>query len=292
MKRVLICILCILMAGGCVQRVPVVQEPVQTESTPTQTPAAAPAVVELVVTVGPTATPVPTPTATPEPTPTPSPEPTPTPTPSPDPNRLMVALTFDDGPNNHYTMQFLDVLEKYGVRATFFVLASAIHEDNWDILKRMASLGCEIGAHGQNHEMMTGFNATENAKRLERTRQEIDEAVGGYETHLMRPPGGNRNNNVLRGAKTAEMAVVLWSVDSADWKVRNRTKILDTVKTKIENGSIVLFHDRIQQTLEAIDELIPWLLDQGYELVTVSELLQRDGSEIEYGEVYRKKTVE
>ena len=108
----------------------------------------------------------------------------------------------------------------------------------------------------------------------------------------MRPPAANSNNNVLRGAKAAEMAVVLWSVDSADWKVRNRTKILDTGKTKIANGSIVLFHDRIQQTLEAIDELIPWLLDQGYELVTVSELLQRDGSEIEYGEVYRKKTVE
>ena len=204
----------------------------------------------------------------------------------------MVALTFDDGPNNVYTMQFLDVLEKYGVRATFFVLASAIHDDNGYILQRMVDLGCEIGVHGQNHDMMTGFDASTNAKRIERTKLEISEAIeGGYETHLMRPPGGNRNSNVLRGAKYAETAVILWSVDSADWKVRNKAKILDTVETKVTNGSIVLFHDRIQQTLEAIDELIPWLLDQGYELVTVTELLESAGGTIEYGNVYRKKDI-
>ncbi len=234
-----------------------------------------------------TGIPVPTeaPTATPEPTiaPTATPEPTAT----PDPNRKMVALTFDDGPNFHYTTYFLDVIEKYDVRVTFFLLGSAINDETGVLLQRMVDQGCELGVHGLNHDRMVYFNSHKNYVRLNATKKEISGWIeGGYESHLMRPPGGMQNEDVRSGARQAEMAVVKWSVDSADWKTRNKTEILKVCYEKIQDGSIVLFHDRLQSTLDAIDELIPWLLEQGYELVTVSELLESTGNPIRYGKLY------
>ena len=102
----------------------------------------------------------PTPEPTEEPTPEPTPEPTeePTPEPMPDPDRLMVALTFDDGPNPNNTGRILDILEQNGVKATFFVLGTSISDNTAFQLQRMVDLGCEIGIHGQDHSNLTNMS--------------------------------------------------------------------------------------------------------------------------------------
>ena len=142
--------------------------------------------------------------------------------------------------------------------------------------------------HGWTHDKMTKYSAAENASRLERVRNEINESVrGGYVSHLMRPPYGSTNANVRAGARSAEAAIILWSVDTLDWQSKNRDKIVNVVKKNVKDGSIILFHDRLRASLEAIDVLIPWLQEQGYEIVTVTKLLESSGQPLQYGKVYR-----
>ncbi len=299
MKKCLVILLCILFLCGCTDYRPAQQTIVPEMEAPADVPEP-PASDDVIAAVAmPTPTPEPelptlppTPSPTPEPTPEPTPTPTPTPEPTKDPNRLMVALTFDDGPNMNCTMPVLDKLEQYHVKATFYVLGSAINDKNGYMLQRMVDLGCEIGVHGRNHDNMTTFTASQNAKRMLATCDEISSWIeGGYRPTTVRPPGGSYNGSVLRGAKEAGLAVVKWSVDTADWKTQNAGKIMEVVKKKTQNGSIILCHDRHKPTVDALDQIIPWLLEQGYELVTVTELLTSTGEPLEAGKLYTKKDV-
>lgn len=296
MKRTVLLILSILFLIGCVSR----QSIAPATDAPTEAPVEAPAedpVIEIVTPVPVTPSPLPTvpPTPTPEPTEAPTPTPTPTPTPEPtkDPNRPMVALTFDDGPNLTLTIPVLEKLEQYHVKATFFLLASAINDKSGPMLQMMIDGGHEIGVHGWNHDKMTEFSASQNRKRLEKAAAEISSWIeGGYEPKTMRPPGGNKNGSVTRGAKDAGMAVIMWSVDTLDWKTQNVEKIMAVVKKETKNGSIILCHDHHKPTLDALDVMIPWLLEQGYELVTVSELLNSMEEGMQPGKVYYRKTIQ
>ncbi len=296
MKRIVVFLLLILILLGCTAKD---SAPVNagTESRQPETAPVGEAVDEVfaaVVTLAP-ATPdllptlPPTPTPTPSPEPTPTPDPTPTPEPTKDPNRPMVALTFDDGPNIEFTPQVLDLLEQYGVKGTFFVVGSHLNAESKPILQRMADLGCDIGIHGLTHVKMTSFSYSENVVRFQKMREKIsDQVEGGYTPHLMRPPYGTTSKSVRRACKTAELASIRWSVDTLDWKTKNTGKVIKTVKSEVKNGSIVLFHDRLDATVEALKELIPWLLEEGYDIVTVTELLESAGP-IQYGEDYRAK---
>ena len=229
-------------------------------------------------------TPVPTPTPLPTDTPTPSPTPSPEPTATPDPNRKMVALTFDDGPNPDYTMKFLDVLEKYQAVGTFFVIGYRLNDPSAPAtIQRMADMGCDIGIHGLTHDKMTNYSRSKNVSRFNTMKERISSMVeGGYTPHLMRPPYGTMNSTVLRAAKETELACIRWSIDTLDWSNHNASKVIKTVQEEVKDGSIILFHDRLDCSLEAIDVLIPWLREQGYDIVTVTELLESAGP-IEYG---------
>ena len=285
-------VLCLLLCIGCTA-LPAAELPAAPSAAPTLEPDTAEYVVEAeveVLTAPPAPTPVPTPEPTATPTPAPTSEPTPTPEPTKDPHRPMVALTFDDGPNLTLTEPVLEKLREYNVVATFFLLASAINDKTGPMLQHMVDQGCEIGVHGLNHNRMVNFSSSINAKRLKAAAKEISGWIeGGYQPHTMRPPGGKYNSDVLQGAKSAEMAVILWSVDTLDWKTQNVKKIMDVVKADTTDGAIILCHDHHKPTLDALDEMIPWLLEQGYELVTVSELLESSEQGLVYGKLYRQK---
>ncbi len=295
MKRRFLSLFFILLLAGCSAApakepsvpvfLPEVDEPIvvvqaTSELTPIPTPSPSPM-----------PSPTPTPDPTLEPDPTPDPDPTPEPTPTKDPNRKMVALTFDDGPNPDFTPLVLDVLETFGVKGTFFVVGTRLNEESKPMLQRMADLGCDIGIHGLTHSKMTSYSYSENVKRFQKMREKIsDQIQGGYTPHLMRPPYGTTSKSVRRACKETELASIRWSVDTLDWKTKNTNKIIKTVKSEVKNGSIILFHDRLDATVEALKTLIPWLLEEGYDIVTVTELLESAGP-IQYGADYRCKEI-
>jgi len=203
----------------------------------------------------------------------------------------MVALTFDDGPNLTYTPQVLDKLEQYGAKGTFFVVGSHLNEKSKPLLQRMADAGHDIGMHGLNHTAMTRFSAAKNTDRFEQMRQKISEQIeGGYDTHLLRPPYGSQNKNVLKACAAAGVACIRWSVDTRDWSNKNANTIFRIVQRDTKNGAIILFHDRLESTVASLDKVIPWLQEQGYALVTVTELLESAGP-IVYGQDYRYKKI-
>ncbi len=290
MKKLVMLLLCVLLAG-CTALLPPNDPNAETVLFETPAPTAAPTPIPT-PTEEPTPTPAPSPTPTPEPTATPTEEPTPTPEPTLDPNRPMVALTFDDGPNLSYTPQVLDLLEEYGVKGTFFVVGSNLSDKTKPLLQRMVDLGCEIGMHGTKHENMTKVSYATNVKRFKEMREKISGQIeGGYETHLLRPPYGSVNKSVKKACKEAEVACIRWSVDTRDWSNKNAKTIFKIVKNDTKNGSIILFHDRLKSTVAALKDVIPWLKEQGYDLVTVTELLESGGVPIEYGKDYRYKEI-
>ena len=207
----------------------------------------------------------------------------------PDPDRPMVALTFDDGPTKH-TTRVLDLLAEHDARGTFFVIGSKLNDDTRPILQRMADLGCDIGMHGLTHTDMTRFSAAANTKRIQRMRRLISDQIdGGYEAHLLRPPFGNLNQDVRRACRICNVACIRWSVDTRDWSNKDPERILSTVKRETRDGAILLFHDRLDTTVAALQKVIPYLQAQGYELVTVTELIESSGQSIRSGEDYRSR---
>lgn len=193
-----------------------------------------------------------------------------------DASRPMVAITYDDGPAK-YTDSILDCLEKYNARATFFVQGNSVSKYP-QAVKRAVSIGCEIGNHTKNHANLSKLSASEIYAQLSDTNNAVYDACGIY-PKLFRPPYGAYNNTVLEAAK---MPAIMWSVDTLDWKTRNAGKTLESVQKSTRDGSIILMHDIHAPTADAAESVIKCLLKQGYQLVTVSELLdvRKGGAEI------------
>jgi peptidoglycan-N-acetylglucosamine deacetylase len=180
-----------------------------------------------------------------------------------------VALTFDDGPNNKYTPQILEILNQYNVKGTFFVLGEQVRQHP-EVLRRVADEGHEIGNHSFSHAQ---FNRSSEAKVREElvSTQDAIRAVLGYVPKLMRPPYGAYRDSNLALFEELGLSVVLWSVDTYDWK-RKGEAIIRTVDRQTKNGSIILLHDRKSETVRVLPQIIEGLRSRGYKLVTVSEL--------------------
>lgn len=185
-----------------------------------------------------------------------------------------IALTFDDGPHPKKTDKILDLLQKYDIHATFFVIGqNAMYYP--EPLKRTVTLGHEIGNHTFRHEGVSELSEIMLEKELRDTEKIIFELTG-TPVRLFRPPEGVCSEKILTAAKNEEYPVILWTIDTRDWDLASTEKIVKTVEKEVQNGSILLFHDYTlpgAHTLDALEILIPKLLDEGYEFVTVSELL-------------------
>lgn len=199
-----------------------------------------------------------------------------------DPARPMVALTFDDGPGK-YTETLLDILDEYNVKATFFMIGSQI-DDYTEAVKRMSEEGHEVAGHTWSHRQLTKLKPEEMTDQIMTTRAKIYE-VAGVDTMLVRPPYGSYNDKVKKVCGDLGVILVNWSVDTLDWKSRNADKVYDAIMQDVENGAIVLCHDLYDTTVEAVERVIPELLEQGYQFVTVSELLSYGEKEVSAGMV-------
>jgi len=195
-----------------------------------------------------------------------------------DPNKPMVALTFDDGPKPGITDKILDILEQYNARATFFVLGWRLGlEDNKDILRRAVSLGCEIGNHTWSHRMLPTENYVGVRYEVKNTNKAVFD-IAHVEPHCLRPPGGQNTYEAMRVARENDMVVVLWSQSGNVHEV-DAKKIAQNVEKQIvdgdvlESGDIVLLHDTHANMIDAVKIIVPRLIEEGYQLVTVWELL-------------------
>ena len=196
-----------------------------------------------------------------------------------DPNKPAVALTYDDGPYTPVTNRILDVLEKYDSRATFFVVGSRVNTYA-DCIKREAALGCEIANHTYNHKILTSANNDVIKSEIQRTNDAVKKLTGKAPT-IVRAPGGSVNARVK---SVVGYPLVNWTVDTLDWK--NSGGVVSIVKNNVRDGSIVLMHDLYGSTASATEVLVPWLVSEGYQLVTVTELMELKGIYMEAGEFY------
>ncbi len=178
-----------------------------------------------------------------------------------------VALTFDDGPDPKVTTQILETLEKYNAKATFFMLGSRV-EYYPDIAKNVKEAGHELGNHTWNHPDLTKADLEKVSNEINRTSM-IIETVTGTKATAFRPPYGAVNQKVR---SQTNLPVVLWDVDTLDWKNRDANQLLVKVKEKTKDGSIILMHDIHQATADGLDAVLAYLQSEGYIFVTVSEL--------------------
>lgn len=214
-------------------------------------------------------------TLRPTPTPTPTPEPTPVP-------GKMIALTFDDGPYSPVTNRILDLLEQYGGHATFFVVGDRVPTYNSTVL-RAESLGCEIANHTYDHKStLTSMSADSVVWEISNCNQSINNSVGHYPS-IMRPVGGAYNSTV---AANVGLPMIIWSIDTQDWKYRDATHTANAILNNPGDGNIVLMHDLYSSTADAMEVVIPELARQGYQFVTVSELAAAKGYSMSAGSAY------
>ena len=189
----------------------------------------------------------------------------------------LVALTFDDGPSNKYTVQLLEGLKSRGVPVTFFMLGERAAV-NRSIVKQAYEDGHEIACHSWDHPNLTSCSESEIKKQMEDTFEVLDLSCGDEADYLVRPPYGSTNEKV-RAAIDAPL--IYWSVDSEDWSLLNTEKVRKKIVADTYDGCIILCHDIHKTTIPAALQAIDELMDLGYEFVTVSELYRRRGRELQ-----------
>ena len=193
---------------------------------------------------------------------------------SDDCDEKMIALTFDDGPHPRYTEQILGILDKYGVKATFFFVGQNV-EYYPDTALKVVKAGHEIGNHTYDHnrvEKMSQDDVLYEMTRCDDMIYSLDE----YQTVLFRPPEGAFGKAVENSASALGYSVILWSIDTRDWAHSSPQEIYENVTKNIDGGDIILMHDYVSYnspTPQALELIIPELQRQGYKFVTVSELI-------------------
>ena len=179
-----------------------------------------------------------------------------------------IALTFDDGPHPYYTEQLLDGLKERNVKVTFFVLGK--HAEEYpDLVQRMNDEGHLIGNHTYSHIQLNKQNRDAFKEELVKT-SELIESLTGQEVQYVRPPYGTWDKKF---EEELNMFPVLWTIDPLDWSSSNVAGIVQKVTAKAKENSIILMHDEYKTTVTAVFQIIAELQEEGYEFVTVDELL-------------------
>ncbi len=206
----------------------------------------------------------------------------------------LIAMTFDDGPHRTHTNRILDILEKNNATATFFIVGYNI-EKNVETIKRASDMGCEIANHSLSHKNLMKISPEEVANQVNKPNELIKSLVG-VEMKLFRAPGGN-----FKGVTDKiGMPLIQWSIDTEDWKYKDadhkgRTDaqreadlemIADNVIENAKKGDIILMHDIYGFTADLCEKVVPRLVEKGFRIVSVSEMYDAYGKEMEAGEVY------
>jgi len=297
--RILVAVLAITLLSGCAAGTPSVYQPSPTPGTPQPTPDETATSVASDLSTATTESIIPTavPTSTEEPEPTATTEPTPRPDP-PEPNdpgvaeiitqgtsgRMEVALTFDAGDDRGFTEEILDILLENGVVATFGVTGNWV-DNNPDLVARMVAEGHQVINHTWSHDSLTGVSDSsegitsfdEREAELESTNGVVMAAADGYDTRpYWRPPFGDYDDSVLEdSAAIGYNLMIMWSCDSLGWNGLSAAEINERCTDTAEAGSIILMHvGAASQDAAALPEMIETLRANGFEFVTIEQMLQ------------------
>lgn len=182
-----------------------------------------------------------------------------------------VSLTFDAAWGNEDTEQLIDILGKYDVKATFFVVGQWVDKYP-ESVKALAQAGHQVMNHSDDHAHFSQLSAGEITENINACSDKI-QAVTGVRPTLFRPPYGEYDDHVIEAVNAMGMHAIQWDVDSLDWKELSADEIYSRVTKKVAPGSIVLFHNAALHTPEALGRIIEYLIQNGYAIVPVSELL-------------------
>lgn len=193
----------------------------------------------------------------------------------------MIALTFDDGPGAG-TGKILRVLQENNAKATFFELGSNV-ENNPEMTKQLADAGMQVASHTYSHPDLAELSVEDMKEQYSKTENAVKAAAGTTIT-AVRAPYGSYDDEVKANT---QYPIILWSVDTLDWSSRDTNAICDSVYSAgVGDGDILLFHDIYETTADAIEILVPYLQDQGFQLVTVDQLFAAKEIKLEKGGVY------
>ena len=184
-----------------------------------------------------------------------------------------IAISFDAAWGDEHTEPILDILDKYGVKTTFFLVefwVDKFPEDVLEIYKR----GHEIGNHSSTHPNMAKLSTEDIVKELKGSEYKI-EAITGERPTVFRPPFGAYNNNLIETCEANGYYVIQWDVDSLDWKDISAEKIVERVTRNVRNGSIVLFHNNAEHVEKYLPLIIEKLQSEGFQIVPVGELIMK-----------------
>lgn len=183
----------------------------------------------------------------------------------------LVAFTFDDGPS-YNTIKIVNTLVKYDSKATFFLVGNKIEKyaKTMDVLVKN---GMDIGNHTYSHKELTKLSDKEILKEIDLTNEVIYNKTG-IKPMFLRPSYGAMNKRIK---KLSTMPIIIWNIDTLDWKYHNSNKIKDKILKYVSDGDIILMHDTYVATLNAVEMVIPELKKQGYKIVSVSELFKYKG---------------
>lgn len=194
-----------------------------------------------------------------------------------------VALTFDDGPSGQYTAQLLDGLYDRGVHGTFLLCGYRVAQYP-ELAQRIYDEGHEIGFHGYSHKTMKTMSRRAIAQELMDTQALLPQ---GCRPRFLRPPGGCVSDPVVQVAEARGLPILGWSVDPRDWATNDAAAIETAVLDKIQDGDIVLLHDMSESSVKAALDIVDQLLEEDFEIVTVSELVRVRNVRLIPGKVYK-----
>lgn len=185
-----------------------------------------------------------------------------------DPSKKFIALTFDDGPSI-YTKDIIQILKKNNCNATFFVLGNKV-ELYQETIRESLKNGNEIGNHSYSHKWLIKLDEQTLKDQIYKT-QNIIKKITGYTPILLRPTYGSVNSKIK---ELTEFKIILWNVDTLDWKYKSVDRIVNRATKNAKDGNIILMHDIHSRTVKALEKIIPILKEEGFELITISELEQ------------------
>ena len=197
-----------------------------------------------------------------------------------DPEKKLIAFSFDDGPSRKNTEKILKALDKNNARATFFMLGQNAKYYP-DLVKKVEESGNEIAGHSWNHPLLTKLGKKGVKKQMSQMNEAIA-SVTGSDVGLLRPPYGSINRTVKN---TVKEPLILWSIDTLDWKTLNADKTAAAILKQAKDGDIILMHDIHAPTAEAVKKVLPKLEKKGFQVCTVSELLEARNITLHPGDV-------